>query len=85
MIERDTAPWEFKGIRRTFARIKKSSRNVTIAALTVKIFRIAHFFFKSPCFSAHIITKAPILVPFCPKNPPVIGHVTIAWKNNKPL
>ena len=52
MIERDTAPWEYKGIRRTFARIKKSSRNVTIAALTVKIFRIAHFF-----------SKAPVLVP----------------------
>ena len=40
MIEQDTAPWEYKGIRRTFARIKKSSRNVTNAALTVKIFRI---------------------------------------------
>ena len=40
MIERDTALWEYKGDQEDISKNKKSSRNVTNAALTVKIFRI---------------------------------------------
>ena len=40
MIERDTALWEYKGDQEDICKNKKSSRNVTNAALTVKIFRI---------------------------------------------